>query len=106
MTDNTLPPYRFEMSTDGCDEVLTVYRLKPRRRRLATINYWTGEGVAAGLTELFSKEPGLRDACERALALYKEELNSTDPYVRAAAEREEELIAGLHLALGLEVANI
>jgi hypothetical protein len=98
-TPTPLPPYCFEMSTDGCDEVLTVYRLKPRRRRLAAIHYWTGAGVAMGLSPLLTKEPGLRAACQRILELFVEELASPDPVVRSAAERERELIAGLRLSL-------
>jgi hypothetical protein len=94
----TQHPYRFEFSTDGCDEVLTIFSSDPERPPI-TIDYWTGHGVANSLTELFPYTPGLRRACEKLLTELETALASHDPHERSEAEREHELIAGLRVAL-------
>ena len=57
------------------------------------------EPVAALLTDLFPRTPGLLHACKLLIAELDALLHSDDPQCRAEGERESELIAGLRAAL-------
>lgn len=70
-----------------------------RRGRPIVIRYWTGNGVANGLCEWFPKRPGLKEFCRELLAELEAALASDDSIVRAEAQRERELTAGLRMAL-------
>jgi len=90
--------YRFRLSTDGCDDVLTIFFPNPKRRPV-DIHYWTGDGVWRPIYRLFRTSPGLKEFCEEIICDLENELASNDPYVRSSAERELELLNGLRRAV-------